>query len=178
MISVIFALAIAQLFAGVADLILTRARVRFYLPHAIWVVTLFLLTFLHWWSLWTFRELTWNFAMFFYSLLGPSLMFFATTIINPRYRAQTTIDLEAHFLGIRKPFLVVFLLMLVFFSLDGPLFGTEPLFNQLRAAQFAVFVPTAAGLFWENRHVQAAISLISLASLSIAVVLRFLPGQG
>jgi len=178
MISVIFALAIAQLFAGVADLILTRKRVRFYLPHAVRVVSLFLLTFLHWWSLWTFRDLTWNFAMFFYSLLGPSLMVFATTIIGPRNRAEEIIDLEAHFLGIRTPFLVVLMLMVVFFSMDGPLFQTEPPFNRLRAAQLAIFVPAAMGLSAENRHVHSATSVFIFVSLGAGVVLRFLPGQG
>ena len=178
MISVIFALAIAQLFAGVADLVLTRARVRLYLAHAVWVVSLFLLTFLHWWSLWTFREVPWNFAMFFYSLLGPSLMFFATTIISPRRREEKVIDLEAHFMRIRKPFLLIFLLMIVFFSLDGPLFGTEPAFNQIRAGQFASFVPVAIGLFSVSRHAHSAIALITLANLSVAVAMRFLPGQG
>ena len=178
MISVIFALAIAQLFAGVADLVLTRARVQLYLAHAVWIISLFLLTFLHWWSLWTFRDIPWNFAMFFYSLLGPSLMFFATTIISPRHREQDVIGLETHFMRIRKPFLAIFLLMTVFFSLDGPLFGTEPAFNQIRAAQLAIFVPVAIGLFSENRRLHSAIALITLANLGIAVVLRFLPGQG
>jgi len=76
MISVILALAIAQLYLGMADLLQNRARVRFFLPHTLWNINLFLLAFIHWWSLWTFRELSWNFAMFFYSLLGPSLIFF------------------------------------------------------------------------------------------------------
>ncbi len=58
MISVIFALAVAQLFLGLAELVRNRARVRFFLAHGIWVVNLFLLTFLHWWTLWTFRDLS------------------------------------------------------------------------------------------------------------------------
>ena len=36
MISVILALAIAQLFIGVSDLIQRRYRVRFFLPHSVW----------------------------------------------------------------------------------------------------------------------------------------------
>lgn len=84
MISVILALAVAQLFSGVAMLVQSHGRVKAFLPHSIWIVSLFLLIFLHWWSLWTFRDLSWNFGMFFFSLLGPSLMFFACTLINPR----------------------------------------------------------------------------------------------
>lgn len=77
MISVILALAVAQLFVGVAELVQNRARVRFFWPQGIWILNLFLITFVHWWSLWTFRDLSWNFGMFFFSLLGPSMMFFA-----------------------------------------------------------------------------------------------------
>lgn len=58
MISVIFGLAIAQMFVGVAQLVQHRGKVQPYLAHSLWNVNLFLLTFLHWWSLWTFRDLS------------------------------------------------------------------------------------------------------------------------
>jgi len=176
MISIILALAIAQLFVGVADLMLRRARVRFFIPHSIWVVNLFMLTFLHWWSLWTFRDLPWNFAMFFYSLIGPSLMFFATTIINPRGWSAEFIDLKDHFLGIRQFFLSVFMVMLTLFTFDGPLFGTEEPFNALRAAQVVLFTAAGCGLLSENPRLHLAISLAVLAGVSAGAVIRFLPG--
>ena len=176
MISIILALAIAQLFVGVAELMQRRARVRFFLPHSIWVVNLFLLTFLHWWSLWTFRELPWNFAMFFYSLLGPSLMFFATTVLSPRDWSSETIDVMAHFLNIRQFFLSVFMVMILLFTFDGPLFGTEELFNALRAAQILLFAMAAWGLVTENPRAQLAISIAVLAGVSTGGIIRFLPG--
>ena len=176
MISIILALAVAQLFVGVAELMQQRARVRFFLPHSIWVVNLFMLTFLHWWSLWTFRELPWNFAMFIYSLLGPSLMFFATTILSPRDRRSETIDVMAHFLNIRPFFLSVFMIMIVLFTFDGPLFGTEELFNALRLAQIFLFAMAAWGLVTENSRVQLAISIAVLAGVSAGGIIRFLPG--
>ena len=177
MISVIFALAIGQLFVGLANLLQCEARVRFYLPHGIWVANLFLLTFLHWWSLWTFRELSWNFGMFFFSLVGPSLMFFACTLIHPRTTASNDVDLADHFLGNRKLFLSVFVVIVVFFSFDGPFFGTEPLVNELRVVQMSIVGMTMWGIFSRNRHVQTAISTIVLLSIGVGVVIRFLPGQ-
>ena len=176
MISIILALAIAQLFVGVAELTQRRERVRFFLPHSIWVANLFLITFVHWWSLWTFRELSWNFAMFFYSLLGPSLMFFAATMLSPRDRSSETIDVMAHFLVIRQFFLSVFMIMLVLFTFDGPLFGTEELLNALRAAQLFLFTMAAWGLVTESPRVQLAVSLAVLAGVSSAAIIRFLPG--
>jgi hypothetical protein len=176
MLSIIVALAVAQLFVGVAELMQRRARVRFFWPHGIWVVNLFMITFIHWWSLWTFRDLQWNFAMFFYSLLGPSLMFFAATMLNPRDRSSETIDVMAHFLNIRQFFLSVFMIMLVLFTFDGPLFGTEELFNALRAAQIFLFAMAAWGLTTESPRVQLAISVAVLAGVSAVAIIRFLPG--
>ena len=130
MISVILALAIAQLFIGVSDLIQRRDRVKFFLPHSVWATVLFLLAFLHWWSLWVFKDLDWNFAMF----------------------------------------------LLV--SFDGPMFGTEPYFNGLRATQGVVITSISWGIVSDNRRVQTIIALVVLGSLIVGVSIRFLPGQG
>jgi hypothetical protein len=176
MFSVILALAVAQLFVGVAELLQRRARVRFFLPHSIWVINLFIITFVHWWSLWTFRDLSWNFAMFFYSLIGPSLMFFAATLINPRDHSAEIIDVMDHFLNIRQLFLSVFIIMLMLFTFDGPLFGTEELFNSLRVTQMFLFIMAAWGLVSENPRVHLAISLAVLAGVLAVTFIRFLPG--
>ena len=178
MISVILALAIAQLFIGVSDLIQRRDRVRFFLPHSVWATVIFLIAFLHWWSLWTFKDLDWNFAMFFYSLLGPSLMFFATTILNPRDRGKDTLDLAEYFMDTRHYFLGVTLVVFLLFTFDGPLFGTEQLFNSLRVAQAVVTACIVWGIVSDNRRSHTIIALAVLGSLLAVVSIRFLPGQG
>ena len=177
MISVIFALSVAQLLLGVADLLQRGVRVRFFLAHSLWVINLFLLTFLHWWSLWTFRELPWNFGMFFYSLIGPSLMFFACTMISPRNTTTNDVDLSDYFLNIRKWFLSIFAVLLVFFSFDGPLFGTEPLLNELRVVQLSIVAISIFGIYSANRRFHTAASIGVLLILCIGVFIRFLPGQ-
>jgi hypothetical protein len=116
--------------------------------------------------------------MFFFSLLGPSLMFFATTIINPRGRTQEAIDLEDYFRSIRKTYFTVMIAMLLLFSLDGPIFGTEPPLNGIRAAQATMLAMYIWGLFAESRLSQSIISLVVLGGTSAVVILRFLPGQG
>jgi hypothetical protein len=176
MISVILALAAAQLFLGLAPLLQTRHSVRLSVTQAGWVASLFLITFLHWWSLWDFRDLTWTFPMFAMSLVGPSLMFFAATLINPRDVSHDPIDLVAHFGDIRRPFLAVVLVMMVFLTLDGPIFGTEPLFNRLRFAQVVIIGLAGLGIFSRDERVQASISLLTLALAVLAATARILPG--
>jgi len=43
MVSIIMALAVAQLFVGITELMQQRARVKYFLPHSIWVLDLFLM---------------------------------------------------------------------------------------------------------------------------------------
>ena len=176
MISVILALAIARLFSGMSELIQGRSNIRFTLVHAVWVLNLFLLTFLHWWTLWAFRDLDWNFLMFFYSLIGPSLMFFASTIISPRLHAERAVDLNTYFLDIRRYFLSVFVVIGLFFVFDGPLFGTEKLLSTVRVAQLAVIAIAGSGLLSDSSRVQKAIALAVLTSLVALTALRFFPG--
>jgi peptidoglycan/LPS O-acetylase OafA/YrhL len=80
-------------------------------------------------------------------------------------------------LAVAKLFLSVFLVMLVLFTFDGPLFGTEQAFNALRMTQIFLGAMTVWGLVSENRRVHVAISLAVLAGALAVVIIRFLPGQ-
>jgi len=51
--------------------------------------------------------------MFFYSLIGPSLMFFDAAMLGPRDLSVERIDVPAHFLGIRQVFLSVFMITIL-----------------------------------------------------------------
>jgi len=176
MISVILALATGQLFVGMARLVQSPAKVRLSTIHSLWVANLFLLTFLHWWSLWDFRELSWTFPSFFFSLIGPSLMFFATTLINPRGSSEDDIDLGEYFTSIRRPFLLVVAVMMVFFTLDGPLFGTEAPFNRLRLAQLLIVGSAIFGVFSARAGSQVVVAILTFASLGLGMTTRFFPG--
>lgn len=116
--------------------------------------------------------------MFFFSLLGPSLVFFTASVINPRDHDERVIDLTAHFLHIRRPFMAVFTVIMVLFTLDGPLFGTEPALNPLRVTQVGVMVSTAWGFTSRRRNVHNAISLLVLVAVLIVAIIRFVPGSG
>jgi len=176
MISVILALVVAQLFLGLANLVQTHSKVRPSLTHAAWVANMFLFTFQHWWSLWDFRALDWTFPRVLFSLLGPSLLFFAATLVSPRQTQQAPIDLRDHFRHVRRPLMAVMLAALIFMSLDGPLFGTEPLFNRLRAQQLVLVASTAAALASKNDRVHLVTGLIVTLALATGLFIRFFPG--
>lgn len=178
MISVLIALGLAQLLVSQGRLAQCRERVRGYLPHTLWNVAILLVGFLHWWSLWDFRDLEWNSAMFFYSLFGPLLLFFAVTILNPEVRTETeVIDLEKHYGTVRMLFLSTLFAALLVMTGDGPLFGTEPLFNSLRVTQAVFALCLVASMLSAQRHVQVLASATVVGLLVFATGVRFLPGM-
>ena len=143
----------------------------------LWNVAIFLIAFLHWWSLWDFRDLAWNSAMFFFSLIGPLLLFFAVTLLSPEVRpGAEPIDLRAHFRDMRELFLLVLLGGLLFFTFDGPLFGTEAPFNALRATQMLMASCIIGALLTPRHGVQVVCSGIVVAVLVVGAAVRFLPG--
>lgn len=181
MISVIIALAVAQLLIAVGRLAQHHRRVRAYLPHTLWNVSIFLIAFLHWWSLWDFRDLAWNSAMFFYSLIGPLLLFFSVTLLNPDVRpaegdGDALTDLEDHYRDMRVLFLCVFLAALLFFTFDGPVFGTEPLFNMLRATQTFFAACVIGALALPRTGWQLLFSGLVVGVLLLAAGVRYFPG--
>lgn len=177
MISVLIALAIAQLLVSVGRLAQNHQRVRSYLPYTLWTVAIFLISFLHWWSLWDFRDLAWNSAMFFFSLFGPLLLFFSVTLLSPEvHPGDDTVDLEKHFLKMRILFLSVFLVALLFLAADGPLFGSEPLFNSLRAAQGFLILCIVSALFSDRKAVQIIAPSLVVMVLVVGAGVRFVPG--
>ena len=177
MISVILALSAGQLLTGVAALVQARATVRASVTHAVWATGLFMIVFAHWWSLWDFRDLQWTFPSFFFSLVGPTLLFFAVALINPRHvsRREPT-DLAQHFLDVRVPLMWVLLAMLFFVTLDGPLLGTEPAFNRLRVLQVIMAASMVSTLVWESPRIHLAAGWAQLMAVSLMMLVRFFPG--
>ena len=176
MLGVILALVVAQLFLGLANLVHTRAPVRASLSHALWVANLFLFTFQHWWSMWDFRFVDWTFPLVLYSLIGPSLLFFAATLVSPREVSDSAIDLGDHFRLVRRPLMAVLLFTVVVVTLDGLLLGTEDLFNRLRLQQIAIVAGTVAVLVSDRDRVHMIGSLVVTSALAAGLFIRFFPG--
>jgi hypothetical protein len=112
LISIIVGLAITQLLSGAARLIQLRRRVR---PHATtlcWMVFLFLLDTQIWWAAF-FRRFNqdWNFFLFLFYLLQPTLAFLLSYLVLPELGDEDEIDLPANFAGNRPWFFALLALL-------------------------------------------------------------------
>ena len=170
--SVIYALAVAQILSGIGRLAQTEATIRWFLPHTLWMVILFLNIFMAWWSSWEFRGLEWTFPKYAYIVIGPTLLFFACSLIVPQRAEKQQVDLEAHFFKIRRPFLWSIFLASLAAVADGTVLEDEPLWFPGRIGHVALLGTVLGGLFTENRRLQTLLAVAVMLALAYIVVTR------
>lgn len=171
--SVVYALALAQILAGIGRLAQSEATVKYYFPHTAWVAILFIGVLLTWWAGWEFRGIEWTFAKYVYLFISPILFFFTTSLLIPQSISESGVDLEKHFNRVRRPaFISYFVLMLIQFA-DGPLLASEPWWFSGRLPQLAFLVAIAVSAFTTSRRLQTVCSIGVIVFLIYVVVVRF-----
>ena len=101
MISVVLALALAQLLRGATDIFTNPNR---YWVHSIWVLTLILAIIQLWWGFWDFNKFSnWTFVSFLYVLSIPIVVFVAAYLLIPANRSADS-DWHDHFFAVRQSF--------------------------------------------------------------------------
>ena len=176
MVSIILGLSITQLLTGVSRLARNSGQVDAYLPHTLWLVNFALLHFLMWWSLWDFRDASWNYARFMVIVSEPLLMFLTTSFLIPGRFDNGKIHLREYFHGARKWFFLSFFLLQVCFILDGPVvFQSEPIWSTYRLSQLVVASVTVLGYFSRREWAQQLSAWTVFVLLIWSSGARFLP---
>jgi hypothetical protein len=106
MTSIVLALGITRLFIGVGTTLEHRKTVRPYWVHMLWALNLFLFIVLEWWILFRWHTfLGWNFFVFLFLLLSPSISFLLSVMLFPGIIQET--DFKQHFFQNRRWFFAV-----------------------------------------------------------------------
>lgn len=171
--SVVYALALAQLLMGVGRLAHTEALIRWYVPHTVWLVNFFLAILLSWWAGWEFRQVDWTFPKFTYLFISPIFIFFATTLAVPQRMENQEVNLERHFIRVRRLALWSFFAVLLAQFIDGSVLANEKIVSLSRIPQLAVLSAIVAGTITENKRLQSALSIGVLGFLLFVIVVRF-----
>lgn len=178
-VSMILALAIGRLLAGAAELVKNRRRVQWYLPHALWLGCLHMLGLSFWWSLWDFQDFAWNFVSFLYVSVPPTILFFLVVLVFPDTPGDGDVDLESHFLDVRRFFLSLLLVYAVFTWLDGPIWVGQAVFGPVGWLNVVMATGILLALVVRKHWVQVAVPAVLILQFFTALILfRFLPGSG
>jgi hypothetical protein len=171
--SVVYALALAQILLGVGRLAQTDATIRFFLPHTLWVVILFLTVLTTWWAGWEFRSVAWVFPKYIYMLITPVFVFFSASLIIPQRTDVEEVALDRHFLKIRTLVLCSYFIALLAQFADGPVLANEPLWFPGRIVQAAILATVLIGAFTARRRLQELSSIVVFLFLVFITLTRF-----
>lgn len=174
MISMILALSLGQLLSGISFLLKTERAIHRYLPHSLWLACIGVTVINHWWSLWDFRDLAWDYAAFIYILVAPTLVSVAVGLIAPDQSGSGPIDLQTQFARVRRTFAAVFSIYVLAMWFDGPLLaGHEPL-GVIGSLHIPILASALVPLFTDNRRANVIAPCGVLFMLVLVMLKRFL----
>jgi hypothetical protein len=110
---------------GVGEMLQARSRHRIYWVHVIWIVNLFLYLVIAWWIFYRWRDQQpWNFYLFLFVLISPTILYLASLLLFPREGdADTAIDYKAHYYANHRAFFILFALFVPVDIVDSLLKG-------------------------------------------------------
>jgi len=127
LISIVLALGMTRVLAGVGDMLQARSRRRIYWVHAVWIVNLFLYLVVAWWIFYRWRnQQTWTFFLFVFVLISPTILYLASMLLFPREGGiDESIDYKTHYYANHRAFFALFSLFTPVDVVDSLLKGTR-----------------------------------------------------
>ena len=113
LISIVLALGMTRVLAGVGEMLQARSRRRIYWVHAVWALNLFIYQVVAWWVFYRWRyEQQWTFFLFVFVLVSPTVLYLAALLLFPREAASAddSINYKTHFYANHRAFFIVLLI--------------------------------------------------------------------
>lgn len=169
MVSIILALALAQLLRAIAELFTNPRR---YWVHTLWVVILVLFVVQFWWAYWDFNVVeTWTFDIYLVVLVAPILVYLEANLLVPVNRGEEY-DWKSHFKNIYRWFFSFLILIIIAAIFVSVIFLDTPLLHTYRAFQVTLLALSFAGLVAQSDRAQGivAVAYLFVFLISQAVV--------
>ena len=159
LISIVLALGMTRVLAGVGEMLQARSHRRIYWVHIVWIVNLFLYLVVAWWIFYRWRsQQTWTFLLFVFVLISPTLLYLASMLLFPREGAvDESVNYKTHFYANHRAFFIVFGLFVPVDIIDTLLKGVPHFLAQgpqypISAALFLIGLTIAAVTRNERYH--------------------------
>lgn len=177
LISIILALGMTRVLAGIGDMLQARSRRRIYWVHAVWIVNLFLYLVIAWWIFYRWRNHhPWTFFLFVFVLISPTILYLASLLLFPREGAvDESVNYKTHFYANHRAFFILLALFGPVDLVDTLLKGTSHFLAQglQYPASLAFFVTglTTAAITRNERYHQfyAVFFFVQTVTVSFAI---------
>jgi hypothetical protein len=112
LISIILALGMTRVLAGVGEMLQARSHRRIYWVHAVWIFNLFLYLVIAWWIFYRWRnQQPWTYFLFIFVLIAPTLLYLASILLFPREAGgDESVDYKMHYYANHRAFFIIFAL--------------------------------------------------------------------
>ena len=177
LISIVLALGMTRVLAGVGDMLQARSRRHIYWVHAVWIVNLFLYLVVAWWIFYRWRnQQPWTFFLFVFVLISPTILYLASLLLfPPEATVNEFVDYKKHYYANHRVFFILFALFvpvdIVATMLKGiPQFLEQGLRYDISSTLLLVGLPIAAITRNERYHeFYAVFFLIQTVIISFAI---------
>jgi Na+/melibiose symporter-like transporter len=174
-IGVVIALGVARIVTAISHYIQHQDRIRFSWTHAVWAGLLFLWFVGLWWISWGLRHVDaerWSYFTLIYLLVGPSLMYLATTLLLPDVPDGGELDLGGRFDGVGRAFFACLAGFVLWLACVELLLLRESFLVPKRANQSVLLVMFLVGAAFPSRRTAAILAglTLPLALLALATV--------
>jgi hypothetical protein len=125
LISIVLALGMTRVLAGVGEMLQARGRRRLYWVHVVWTLNLFLFLIVAWWIFYRWRDHEhWSFYLFLFVLVSPTILYLASLVLFPSESAPgQLVDYKRHYYANHRAFFILFALYAPIDVLDSLLKG-------------------------------------------------------
>jgi hypothetical protein len=179
LVSIVIGLGISHLLTGVGNLLVDRARVRFYWVWGAFVLLTFMAYVQIWWS--TFglgdERVLANFFGFLFFMLPPIGLFLMTVLLLPDFEGEGAIDLRRHYFANHRWFFGIGVLVPLLGGIRAIFLSGDPVTELDRVFDLFFITLLLTGAVSRNQRVHAALAAISLAAfLAMIVTTSLRPG--
>ena len=162
--SLILGLGITQLLTGVADLILSHKKIKFFIPHSLWVLNVFGFQIQEWWYNYEYsrRIGIWHMSDFFFLVTYPIILFVMARLMFPVTLEGGGVDLKSfYFKNFRKIFFVAVFLPIISIPQNIIISGRS-FIDELPKVGFGLILLYATISGTENKYFHYAFSIIGI----------------
>lgn len=178
LVSIVIGLGISHVLSGVGNLLVDRARVRFWWPWGSAVLMIFLAHVQFWWGTFTVgNAISTNFFAFLFFLLTPIALYLAAVVVLPHFEGEGEIDLQTHFMANHRWFFGFVTLVPILNAVRSVYISGDPPFNMDRVFEASFAVLQVSGALIARPAWQKTLAVINLTLFVLMVFLTSLtPG--